>query len=91
MLIVTMLRSKGDFVATVAPATRCGRCSRCWPSIGSAPWWCPTTARDIDGIVSERDIVRRIRDLGDALLDQPVSAIMTRDVVTCAPRARSRS
>jgi CBS domain-containing protein len=38
----------------------------------------------VDGIVSERDIVRRLAD-SDAVLDGAVSAIMTSDVQTCEP------
>ena len=39
----------------------------------------------IDGIVSERDIVRRLHGQGASVLDSPVSAIMTSEVRTCAP------
>jgi CBS domain-containing protein len=39
----------------------------------------------IHGIVSERDIVRHLRTDGAALLDAPVSQIMTSDVHTCSP------
>jgi CBS domain-containing protein len=39
----------------------------------------------IDGIVSERDVVRRIHD-DESVLGSPVSAIMTADVVTCKPQ-----
>ncbi len=38
----------------------------------------------VDGIVSERDIVRRLAE-SDTVLDGAVSAIMTSDVQTCAP------
>ena len=37
------------------------------------------------GIVSERDIIRAISDRGAACLAEPVSRIMTEDVVTCSP------
>jgi CBS domain-containing protein len=37
------------------------------------------------GIVSERDIVRRLREEGERLLDCTVGDIMTSDVVVCAP------
>ena len=40
----------------------------------------------IAGIVSERDVVRRLGDDAAGLLDRPVSAIMTADVVTCTPQ-----
>ena len=38
--------------------------------------------KSLAGIVSERDVVRRLAENED-LLDSPVSAIMTRDVATC--------
>lgn len=41
--------------------------------------------RTVRGIVSERDIVRALRRHGSALLDTPVTDIMTRRVHTCAP------
>ncbi|GLV50030.1 signal transduction protein [Thermobispora bispora] len=39
----------------------------------------------IAGIVSERDVVRRLHERGAGLLDAPVSEIMTVEVRTCAP------
>ena len=36
----------------------------------------------VDGIVSERDVVRRLND-EEGVIDGPVSAIMTSDVKTC--------
>ena len=38
----------------------------------------------VDGIVSERDVVRRLHSDAE-VLDSPVSAIMTADVYTCEP------
>ena len=37
------------------------------------------------GIVSERDVVRRLHERGAELLHAPVSEIMTTSVVTCEP------
>jgi CBS domain-containing protein len=37
----------------------------------------------IEGIVSERDVVRRLHERGAELLDAQVSEIMTREVRTC--------
>jgi CBS domain-containing protein len=39
----------------------------------------------VAGIVSERDVVRALRTTGPALLDAPISDVMTADVVTAAP------
>lgn len=37
----------------------------------------------VEGILSERDIVRVLSERGAAVLDEPVSAVMTRKVVSC--------
>ena len=42
----------------------------------------------IDGIVSERDVVRALHRDGADILDKPVSTIMTSEVVTCEPMAK---
>ncbi|MEX0281816.1 MAG: CBS domain-containing protein [Arenibacterium sp.] len=39
------------------------------------------------GILSERDIVRELAQVGASCMDQPVSAYMTRDLVTCTSQA----
>jgi CBS domain-containing protein len=82
MLIVTVLRAKGDFVATIAPAATVRDLLDLLAEqrIGAVV----VTADDaIAGIVSERDVVRRLADDGGALLDLQVAEIMTVDVVTC--------
>jgi CBS domain-containing protein len=39
----------------------------------------------VDGIVSERDVVRALRTAGAALLEAPISTVMTSDVVVTGP------
>ena len=39
----------------------------------------------LDGILSERDIVRVIGQRGAGALDEPVHSVMTRKVVSCTP------
>jgi CBS domain-containing protein len=39
----------------------------------------------LDGILSERDIVRVIGERGASALDEPVQAVMTRKVISCKP------
>ena len=39
----------------------------------------------ITGIISERDVVRALPGGNVGLLDEPVSTLMTSDVVTCTP------
>lgn len=43
----------------------------------------------VDGIVSERDIVRRLARSGAETLGLPVSAVMTTDVLTCTADANA--
>ena len=45
--------------------------------------------RNVQGIVSERDIVRALRELGAELLNKRVQDIMTEDVVTCVAEDRA--
>ena len=45
--------------------------------------------RNVEGIVSERDIVRALRRIGNELLDKRVRDIMTTDVVTCVAEDRA--
>ena len=83
MLIVTVLRAKGDFVATIPPTATVrdllGLLAE--QRIGAAV---VTSDDAIVGIVSERDVVRRLADDADSLLDRQVAEIMTVDVVTCS-------
>jgi CBS domain-containing protein len=37
----------------------------------------------IEGILSERDVVRGLSERGASVLDEPVSSVMTRKVVSC--------
>jgi CBS domain-containing protein len=39
----------------------------------------------IEGILSERDIVRVLAERGADVLDEPISNVMTRKVVSCRP------
>ena len=40
----------------------------------------------MEGILSERDIVRVLGERGASVLDEPVSAVMTRKVVSCGEK-----
>ena len=44
-----------------------------------------TVDASVVGIVSERDIVRRLHDLGTGILDATVAEIMTAEVFSCSP------
>jgi len=84
MRIQDVLRHKGSAVATVAPASvheLLATLSR----HGVGALVVSTDGQQVEGIVSERDIVRRLHDSGADLLTLPVSAIMTENVHTCVP------
>lgn len=39
----------------------------------------------VEGIISERDVVRRLATTDDTIAARPVSDLMTKNVFTCAP------
>lgn len=84
MRISDVLRHKGAEVVTVSPTTTVRDLLRVLAehNIGAAV--VSSDRVTIEGIVSERDVVRRLTG-GTSVLDQPVSAIMTSDVHTCVP------
>jgi len=86
MLIGTILRGKGSDVTTVTPEStvRDLLAKLAEHNIGAVV--VSTDGATIDGIVSERDVVRRLHDRGAAVLDAPVSSIMTTEVRTVGPR-----
>ena len=85
MNVETILRNKGNRVATIRPeatiADAVGQLNR--ERIGALV--VSETGQGVDGILSERDIVNALGDHGGDLMSRPVSAIMTRNVITCEP------
>jgi CBS domain-containing protein len=84
MRIADVLRRKGSDVASVSPETTVTELLAKLTSlnIGAMVVIGPD---GLAGIVSERDVVRKLNEHGPGLLDRPVSAIMTNVVVTCTP------
>ncbi|WP_127782059.1 CBS domain-containing protein [Rhodococcus sp. X156] len=84
MRISDVLHSKGVQVVSVAPDTPVPELlSRLAAhEVGAAV---VLAADEVVGIVSERDVVRRLERLGPALLEQQVADIMTSPVHTCCP------
>jgi CBS domain-containing protein len=87
MRISDVLRVKGDQVLTVTPETLVERLLAVLAEhrIGAV-----VVSRDgssVDGIVSERDIVRALANRGASILTEPVTAIYTTEVRTIAPEA----
>ncbi|MFC4946873.1 CBS domain-containing protein [Pseudonocardia sp. GCM10023141] len=84
MRIADVLRGKGTNVATVVPTATVAELIGVLAeyNIGAVP---VVDAGRLVGIVSERDVVRRLHAGGPELLATRVTDIMTSEVTTCAP------
>jgi CBS domain-containing protein len=87
MRISDVLRGKGSTVVTVEPATDVRTLLGVLAEHRIGATVVSSDGRTIDGIVSERDVVRALADRGASILSEPVSGIMTADVQTCGPDA----
>ncbi|MFI5494155.1 CBS domain-containing protein [Actinoplanes sp. NPDC051859] len=87
MRISDILRDKGDGVVTVTPdlTVQDLLATLAEHRIGAAV--VSADGVNVEGIVSERDIVRKLAERGAAVLGEPVSAIHTAQVRTVAPDA----
>ncbi len=84
MRISDVLRNKGAAVATITPETSvAGLLTEL--SVHNIGAMVVVSPDGILGIVSERDVVRKLHDMGADLLRRPVSEIMTTLVATCTP------
>jgi CBS domain-containing protein len=84
MRIADVLRSKGASVATITPETSvAGLLTEL--TVHNIGAMVVVSQDGLVGIVSERDVVRKLHELGSDILHRPVSDIMTTLVVTCTP------
>ena len=83
MRINSILNHKGDDVATVAPDSTVADALRALADRGVGALVVSSDGRTVEGILSERDIVRGLSVEGAATLDRPVHHLMTGTVVTC--------
>jgi CBS domain-containing protein len=85
MRISDVIRAKGNAVVTVPPDmdVRALLAVLAEHRIGAVV--VSTDGASVDGIVSERDIVRALADRGATVISEPVSEIMTSEVQTCTP------
>ncbi|GFM21197.1 MULTISPECIES: CBS domain-containing protein [Mycobacteriaceae] len=84
MRISDVLRNKGATVATITPETSvAGLLTEL--SVHNIGAMVVVSPDGVLGIVSERDIVRKLHEVGGDLLRCPVSEIMTTLVATCGP------
>ncbi|MDT7765569.1 MAG: hypothetical protein QOC63_4989 [Mycobacterium sp.] len=84
MRIADVLRNKGASVATITPETSVSGLltELTVHNIGAMVVMSPD---GLVGMVSERDVVRKLHEMGADILTRPVSEIMTTLVATCTP------
>jgi CBS domain-containing protein len=85
MNVETILRNKGNRVATIRPEATVGDAVEMLNRERIGALVVSQDGAGVDGILSERDIVMALGDHGGDLMSRPVSAIMTRNVITCEP------
>lgn len=85
MRVANILQSKGSSVKTITADATVRELSRqlSTDSIGAVV--VVSSGGRLAGIISERDVARGLADHGAALPALPVSQLMTKGVVTCAP------
>ena len=90
MQIADVMRGKavGPEVMTIVPSATVVELLTLLSShnIGALP---VVEGGELVGIVSERDVVRKLHDRGRDLLGATVADLMTADVVTCSPQDRA--
>ena len=84
MLVSDLIKRKGSVVTKASPETTIAALLDLLAEhrIGAVV---VSADGGVDGIVSERDVVRALRTAGAALLDAPISTVMTSDVVVTGP------
>ncbi|GAA2801153.1 CBS domain-containing protein [Crossiella cryophila] len=86
MRIADVLRTKGSTVATVEPGNTVTELLTVLAEHNVGALVVVGPDGTVVGIVSERDVVRRLRERGAELLSGTVAEIMTAAVVTCTPQ-----
>src|ERR1700694_5557302 len=82
MTVRAILDSKGHHIQSVEPDAKLSAAIKILAERKSGPVLVISKGR-IEGILSERDIVRVLGERGAAVLDEPVGAVMTRKVISC--------
>jgi CBS domain-containing protein len=85
MHVHQILAGKGHAVATVQPDATVRDAVELLRVHSVGALVVSKDGRHVEGIMSERDVVRRLASFGASALDYPVSAVMTGAVTTCAP------
>ena len=83
MYVEAILAGKGTEVVTVEPEATVQEAVAVLRERGVGALVVSRDGRSIDGILSERDVVRRLAEHGGAVLGMTVGEVMTSEVTTC--------
>jgi len=86
MLVSQILKHKGDMVFTASPNDSVAAVAALLQARKVGAMVVLNEARDVAGIVSERDIVRIVAEKGGDGLSLPISDCMTREVIFAEPQ-----
>ena len=87
MLISEVLQRKGNAVATVVPDATLTDVVAALAQYGVGALVVSSDGHTVEGIISERDVVRALASHDRDVVDQTAAEFMTRDVVTCSESA----
>lgn len=85
MNVQTILSAKGTEVAFIAPSATLAEAAELLRQKGFGALVASVDGRALNGIVSERDIVRALAADGAATLEHKVETCMSSEVFTCGP------
>jgi CBS domain-containing protein len=89
MTVERLLRIKGHEVVTIRPDASLADVAHKL-SVGKfGALIVSDDGRSVQGIISERDLVRTLAENGASALDQKVEDVMTREVVTCSVKDKA--
>jgi len=83
--ISTLLAVKGTAVDTIRGDATVDLAVAELSRLGIGALVVSSDAQRIEGIISERDVVRKLHEFGDELLRRSVASIMSSKVYTCSP------
>ena len=85
MYVSALLENKGADVVTAAPNTTINQAVALLAENKIGVLVISADGKSVDGILSERDIVRALAEQGNDIGNADAATLMSRDVVSCAP------
>jgi len=85
MRVSELLKAKGSSVVTIKAEALVGELVGDLTRRNIGALVVSNDGSTVEGIVSERDVVRALNQFGGAILDRPVGALCSTDVQTCSP------